>query len=570
MTTRIQTAPTTPTNPVPSMVWLAMGWSVMVALASTWLAYQIFSREAFDVTERMGNPVQVFLGLVALLPAVLSLLAIFGFYKATQNAIAPPLSPMQARAIFLLVNYVGMVLSGFYLLHVWEVFVGMDAIAGALYDHSQVLWVLVIIYGLTWLANRFDEDSPVRGWLETLAVAAAGLALIIFLVVGDGVGAVEHIVGKYGEARTWLVTAIMVIFGVMAYNILHLGAYFGETTDGRVAWQGWLMLSPNAIGFMLFFAGPLLFSLYLSFTDAHTGSTPKFIGLRNYGDILALQVKTQTDLDAYPQSALDKEFTLVEDFTVGETRYVIGAKDQRFWASMRNTILFCLMLVPMSTIPAIGMALVLDSKLPGMKFYRALYFLPSVAAVVGTALIWRTALYSSSIGFINYGITEVITTINDLTGLGIKDPQYGWLSDPDVQLFSVVLMTAWQVVGFNTVLFLAGLQGIPKVLYEASAVDGANNWQRFWRVTLPLLGPTTFFVVVTTIISGLQVFNEVFVLFTTQPVPEEVTTGVMHLYRKGFFGFEFGYASAVAWIIFALIFLVTIIQFRVSRSNEVA
>lgn len=559
-----------PAAPVPRMVWLGVGWSVGVALVSGWLALQIFNRAAFDVTQRMGNAVQVFLGGVALAPALLSLLAIIGLLKATQQRHTPPLSPAQGRALFLIVNYVGMVLSSFYLLHVWGVFVGMDAIAGALYDHSQLLWALVLVYVLTWLANRFPDDSRWRGWLELVALGIAMLALIIFLIVGDGVGAVEHVIRKYGEARTWLVTALIFAFGAMSYGVLRLGSYVGETTDGRTAWQGWLMLSPNAIGFMLFFAGPLLFSLWLSFTNAQTGRTPEFIGLKNYGHILSLQVKTQSDLSAYPQSALDRDYTLLESVEIGSKRYVLGAKDQRFWVSMRNTIMFCVLLVPLSTIPAIGLALILDSKLPGMKVYRALYFLPSVAAVVGTALIWRTALYSSQIGFLNYGVAQAIAAINDTTGLRIKDPALGWLSDPNVQLFSVVLMTAWQVVGFNTVLFLAGLQGIPKVLYEASSVDGANGWQRFWRVTLPLLGPTTFFVVVTTIISGLQVFNEVFVLFPTQPVPEEVSTGVMHLYRKGFFGFEFGYASAVAWIIFALIFIVTLIQFRFSRSNEVA
>jgi multiple sugar transport system permease protein len=152
--------------------------------------------------------------------------------------------------------------------------------------------------------------------------------------------------------------------------------------------------------------------------------------------------------------------------------------------------------------------------------------------------------------------------------LGFKEPQTQWLSDPNIMLFSVVIMAAWQLIGFNTVLFLAGLQGIPGTLYEASFVDGASRWQQFRLITVPLLAPTTFFVVITNVITGLQVFNEPYALFTTEPLPEAVQTSVYYLYSRGFRGtFEFGYASAVAWVLFALIFLATLAQFRLQRSG---
>jgi ABC-type sugar transport system permease subunit len=184
---------------------------------------------------------------------------------------------------------------------------------------------------------------------------------------------------------------------------------------------------------------------------------------------------------------------------LGNTRIIIGAKDRLFWVSLGNTLKFCLLLIPLSIVPAIGMALILNSSLPGVNFFRALYFLPSVAAVVGTALIWRW-LYTPVTGYINYALTT-------LSGwFGFANPEIGWLNDPNWVLFSIVILAAWQVVGYNTVLVLAGLQNIPKTLYEAAQIDGANHWRQFWNITLPMLQPTIFFVLITTMVTGLQFF----------------------------------------------------------------
>ncbi|MBC7870696.1 MAG: sugar ABC transporter permease, partial [Chitinophagaceae bacterium] len=149
----------------------------------------------------------------------------------------------------------------------------------------------------------------------------------------------------------------------------------------------------------------------------------------------------------------------------------------------------------------------------------------------------------------------------------VSDPAIQWLTGTGTMLFSIVLLAAWQVVGFNTVLFLAGLQGIPRELYEAAYVDGANRWRQFLNVTVPLLGPTTFFVTITTIITGLQAFNEPYALIFQRPMPIEARTAVFHLYDIGFSRFQFGYASSVAWILFAVIFTITLLQFRFSRSK---
>jgi multiple sugar transport system permease protein len=152
-------------------------------------------------------------------------------------------------------------------------------------------------------------------------------------------------------------------------------------------------------------------------------------------------------------------------------------------------------------------------------------------------------------------------------GTHIADPKISWLTDQKTLLVSIVFLAAWQLIGFNTVLFLAGLQGVPRILYEAAYVDGAGRMAQFRHVTLPLLAPTTFFVVVTTVITGLQVFNEPYALISVRPLPTAATTSVYYLYWRGFFSFEFGYASSIAWLLFALIFVVTLVQFRLSRGG---
>nr|MBC8507998.1 sugar ABC transporter permease [Chloroflexota bacterium] len=212
-----------------------------------------------------------------------------------------------------------------------------------------------------------------------------------------------------------------------------------------------------------------------------------------------------------------------------------------------------------------------NSKLPGMKLFRAIYFVPSVAAVVGVAMIWRW-LYNSTVGYFNFFITSAVEFVNSIAGSPIlTDPQIGWTSDTKVALLAVAIMAAWQWTGFNTVLFLAGLQNIPSVLYEAATVDGANSWQQFWQVTLPSLAPTTFFVLTTTTINAMQIFDQVFV-FTRPPggPGTSTTTIVLYLYRQGFQNFRQGYASALAWVLFILIFGLTLFQYMRQRSGDEA
>lgn len=538
---------------MPPIILVSILWNLVIGVGSVYAALQIFQIDDFY---NLGSIPRTFVGLVALMPALLAALSSVQLYNKRGSG----------RYLSLMLNYVGMVMAFAYLLHLWGFFNLFEGLSTGILKNAQWLWGIAIGYALFWTAGRFDEDGQASLWLERLGVGLAMIALVALLWSSHILDAITHVIGKYDELTVWAVSVGAIIFGSIAYQMLQLGDYFGETTDQRIAWQGWLMLSPNIIGFMVFFAGPLLLSFYLSFTDSSVGQIPNFKFLKNYGEILSLEFKTTDDPQVNPQKLMSFGYTPLETVTFGDMRLIIGAKDTLFWQSLRNTIVFCLLLVPLSTIPALLLALILNAQIPGVKVFRAVYFLPSVAAVVGTALIWRW-LYDPTIGFFNYAITQGVDFLNRDLGTSISDPQIKWLTGKGTILLSIVLLAAWQVVGFNTVLFLAGLQGIPRILYEAAYVDGANRVQQFFKVTLPMLAPTTFFVVVTTVITGLQVFNEPYALISSRPLPIEATTSVYYLYNRGFFRFEFGYASAVAWLLFFLIFSVTLLQFRLQRSQ---
>ena len=477
----------------------------------------------------------------------------------------------RGRNLSLAVNYLGFLFALVGSMHQLNMFVGLDSLADTF---TRGLPFLALIFIGLWLGSqtdRFEGDLVRQQQVRQVGRAIAILAGILFLfAVGllDGLATIPGALVGGWETAVFLTATLL--FGLMVWGMWQqpIAHAFQATNADTEMLNGYLFLSPNLLGFLIFFAGPLILSLYVSFTDSDAFSTPNFIGLENYTEIFNLDIEPLANADQLASEVLDvTQYDELNRFTIFGQSYVIGAQDRLFWTALGNTLQFVLLAVPLSVVPALFLANLLNSKVPGMRFFRAVYFLPSVAAVVGIALVWQW-LYNATIGYINYGITLVINLFNTV-GLPLTDPQIRWLSESNTALLAVIIMAAWQWIGFNTVLFLAGLQNIPRSLYEAATVDGATPRQQFWKVTLPLLGPTTFFVVTTTVIQAMQVFEQVFIIMGQNPAgPSNSTlTIVLYLYQKGFQRFEQGYASAIAWVLFLLIFAATLVQFQRQRTS---
>jgi multiple sugar transport system permease protein len=302
--------------------------------------------------------------------------------------------------------------------------------------------------------------------------------------------------------------------------------------------------------------------MIISFYDWDGITDAVFVGIDNYRQTLALSVASSAE-------ALPPGYT--EVFGLPFSDSVVGGTDPLFWKSIANIFLFLLVAVPGAVLSALFLAVMIHTGHRGTKGFRAVFFVPAVAGVIGVTLIWKQ-MFNATVGFINWGITAAGQLANVvLPGDPFSDRiEIGWLSDPNVALLAVCIVFVWSQFGFNTVLFTAGLQGIGRDLYEAAELDGCNAWQQFRNVTLPQLRETTFFVTVTTVILALQLFDIVYALNQPNPVghPDNATlTPVVYIYQLGFQQDAFGRASAVAWVLFVIIFIFTLAQFRAQRSD---
>jgi multiple sugar transport system permease protein len=214
-----------------------------------------------------------------------------------------------------------------------------------------------------------------------------------------------------------------------------------------------------------------------------------------------------------------------------------------------NTTYYVLGTVPVRTALALLLAIALNQQLRAMSWYRAAFFLPTITSAVAAATVWRW-IYEPNFGLLN----------SFLYTIGVSHPPT-WVSSPVWAMPGLILVGVWQRVGFQMVIFLAGLQAIPNHLYEAASIDGANWWARFWHITVPLISPTTFFVLVISVIESYQVFDQAFIL--TEGGPGYATTTIVYyIYNYAFQFFKMGYAAAIAWILFLIVFLLTVAQFR--------
>jgi multiple sugar transport system permease protein len=329
-----------------------------------------------------------------------------------------------------------------------------------------------------------------------------------------------------------------------------------KANQRREALEGFLFLLPNFLGFLVFFAIPLVVSFYYSFTDYNLFQTPNFVGLKNYVTALGFNFKP----DEY-QAALAGGASFFK--AVGE---LIVPKDPTFWLALGNTFKYAFGVLILCIMPSFFLAWLLNSKLRGMAIFRAAFYIPVVASIVGSALVWFW-IYNRDSGVMNIALGGVVDLLNKVTvlfGYEIPRPLIGWLVDSDRSLFSLVILTSWATLGYDMVIFLAALQGIPRYLFEAATVDGATRWQSLVKITLPMMTPTFFFVLVTNTISVLQIFSEPYIMTQGGPANSTLTI-VYYLYQKGFQRFQMGYGASLAWIVFALIFVITTLQFRLAN-----
>lgn len=270
---------------------------------------------------------------------------------------------------------------------------------------------------------------------------------------------------------------------------------------------GYLFILPNFIGFVLFMLVPIIMALVFSFTNYDVISTMDFIGFENYIDL----------------------------FT-----------DDQFLISLRNTLWYCVLTVPSGVVLALLMAVLLNRQLKGMAIFRTLVFIPVITSMVAVSLVW-SMLYEDNSGLLNILLGYL--------GLG---PVH-WLTDTNMAMISIAIMSVWKGLGYNMTIFLAGLQGVPGELYEAATIDGANSVQKFFKITVPMIGPTTYFVTLMALIGSLQVFDQVNIMTGGGPV-DATKTVAFYLYQYGFQFYKMGYACAAAYVLFILVFIVSLIQ----------
>jgi multiple sugar transport system permease protein len=302
---------------------------------------------------------------------------------------------------------------------------------------------------------------------------------------------------------------------------------------------------------------PLAISFYYSFTDYNLFTTPNWVGLDNYGKALGLTINPNEYQVAV--SAGKTWFDAISS--------ALKPNDPTFWVALKNTVVYALGVLALSVIPAFLFAWALNARLPGMPLFRGMIYIPVVASIVGCALVWFW-IFQQQNGVLNTIIRGVVDLLNQIifTPLGkpLVDPLIGWLVTPQWALISLIIMTSWATVGYDMVIFLAALQSIPAHLYEAATVDGASKGQILSKIVVPMMSSTIFFVLVTNTITAFQIFAEPFIMTQGGPANSTLTI-VYYLYQKGFQRFQMGYGASLAWIVFALIFIITLIQFRVSK-----
>ena len=282
-----------------------------------------------------------------------------------------------------------------------------------------------------------------------------------------------------------------------------------------------LFLGPSLIVIFTFFFLPVIVAFLMSFTDFDIYalgnlSNMRFVGLKNYFNLL---------------------------------------NDPLFWTSIKNTFYFVIVGGPLSVATSLGAALLLNSKLIKYKgIFRLVYFLPVVTTLVAVSIVWRY-IYHPRFGLLNY--------ILSIFGIG----QIDWLGDPTFSMPAIILLAVWKNFGYNMIIFIAGLQNIPEELYEAASIEGASAWQKFKSITVPMLAPTSLFIGVITMIGYFQLFAEPYVMTQGGPLNSTLSI-VLYMYQEGFRWWNIGYSTAIAFLLFVIILIGTVIQFKLQKETD--
>jgi multiple sugar transport system permease protein len=273
------------------------------------------------------------------------------------------------------------------------------------------------------------------------------------------------------------------------------------------------LISPWIIGFIVFTAGPMIASAYFSLTEYDVINPPRFVGLGNW----------------------------VNMFT----------QDSLFWHSLKVTLTYAIAAIPIGLVLGLALALLLNAKVPGLTIWRTLFYMPSVVSGVAVSVLW-SYIFNPRFGIVNW----------ILSWFNIKGP--GWLASPDWALPALIIMSLWGVGG-GMIIYLAGLQSIPTTLYEAATIDGANRWQQFLRITLPLITPVIFYNLVTGIIGTFQFFVQAYVMTNGGPANATLVYN-LYLYKNTFRFGRLGFGSAMAWFLLLLVLVLTLLIFRSSAA----
>jgi len=279
----------------------------------------------------------------------------------------------------------------------------------------------------------------------------------------------------------------------------------------REAIACYLFIAPCILGLLIFTLGPMFASFFIAFTDWDIMTHPVWIGLDNYKEIF-------TD-------------------------------DPIFWKSLGNTVYYTVFAVPLGLIGSFLLALLLNTKVKGLSFFRTAFYLPAIVPAVASSMLWLWILQPE------FGLLNSFLRLLHL-------PTPPWMADPSWSKPAIIFTMLWGL-GNGMIIYLAGLQGIPEQLYEAASIDGANAWHQFWQITIPQMSPVIFFNLIMGMIGALQVFTQAFVMSNGLGGPADSTLFyVFYIYNKGFREFQMGYACALAWILFVIVLLITLIQFK--------